>query len=120
MARRGITYGERSDDPNDDDIENKPEGGVGLLFMAYQSILENQFEFTQQSWANNTRFHFASPSQPVGIDPVIGQPKAGGSQRYPLTYGQEPLSEPFDFSGFVTMKGGEYFFAPSLSFFKKL
>ncbi len=120
MARRGITYGERNDDPNDGQLDNKPQKGVGLLFMAYQSSIENQFEFTQQSWANNANFHFNSPSQPVGIDPVIGQPQGGVPQRYPLHYGVGPLSTPFDFSGFVTMKGGDYFFAPSLSFFKRL
>lgn len=120
MARRGITYGDRGDDPNDGVIDNKPTGGVGLLFMAYQSSVEDQFEFTQQSWANNPDFHFRSPQQPVGVDPVIGQPPAGGAQRYPLQYGTGPLSQPFDFSGFVKMKGGEYFFAPCLSFLKDL
>ncbi|GAC1410159.1 MAG: Dyp-type peroxidase [Burkholderiaceae bacterium] len=120
MARRGITYGKRTDPLNDGQLDNKPQDKVGLLFMAYQSSLENQFEFTQQSWANNAKFHFGSPSQPVGIDPVIGQPPGGTGQRYPLTYGAPPLSDPFDFSGFVTLKGGEYFFAPSLSFFKAL
>jgi Dyp-type peroxidase family len=120
MFRRGITYGAREDDPNDGKTDNKPVAGVGLLFMAYQSSLEKQFEFTQHSWANNTGFHINSPAQPVGIDPVIGQPRSGGLQKYPLEYKVGPLSEPFDFSGFVTMKGGEYFFAPSLSFIKTL
>lgn len=120
MARRGITYGDRTDDPNDGQLDNKPEANVGLLFMAYQSSIEDQFEFTQQSWANNANFHFNSSSQPVGIDPVIGQPSGGTPQRYPLNYGVGPLSATADFSGFVTLKGGEYFFAPSLSFFKRL
>lgn len=120
MARRGIPYGIRVDEINDDHLPSKPQGGVGLLFMAYQSSLENQFEFTQQKWANNVDFHFASPAQPVGIDPIIGQPRSGGDQCYPREYQVGPLSQPFDFSGFVTMKGGEYFFAPSLSFFKRL
>jgi len=120
MARRGITYGIRTDELNDSKLDNKPSDNVGLLFMAYQSSIEKQFEFTQQSWANNADFNFDSPNQPVGIDPVIGQPHGGGLQRYPLHYGVGPLSEPFDFSGFVKLKGGEYFFAPSLSFFKQL
>lgn len=120
MARRGIPYGTRDDEPNDGVIDNKPEGGVGLLFMAYQSSIEDQFEFTQQAWANSPSFHFRSPVQPVGIDPVIGQPDHGVSQRYPLAYGVGPLSEPFDFSSFVRMKGGEYFFAPSRSFLRRL
>ena len=120
MARRGITYGSRDDGLNDGRLDNKPSNKVGLLFMAYQSSIENQFEFTQQSWANSPKFHFGSPSQPVGIDPVIGLPSGGTPQRYPLNYGVGPLSTQFDFSGFVTLKGGEYFFAPSLSFFKRL
>lgn len=120
MARRGIPYGVRKDDPNDGDLDNKPRDGVGLLFMAYQSSIADQFEFTQASWANNAGFHFRAPDQPVGIDPVIGQPHSGGAQRYPLTYGGNHLSAPFDFSGFVTMKGGEYFFAPCLSFLRRL
>ncbi|OYU42180.1 MAG: hypothetical protein CFE44_25485 [Burkholderiales bacterium PBB4] len=120
MARRGIPYGERADDPNDGAIDNKPEGGVGLLFMAYQSSIEGQFEFTQQSWANNPGFHFQATPQPVGIDPVIGQPDNASAQRYPLEHGVGPLSAPFNFSSFVRMKGGEYFFAPSRSFFQRL
>ncbi len=120
MARRGIPYGVRDDELNDGAIDNKPGGGVGLLFMAYQSNIEDQFEFTQQAWANSPNFHFRSPALPVGIDPVIGQPDHGGPQRYPLAYGAGPLSAPFDFSSFVQMKGGEYFFAPSRSFLQRL
>jgi len=115
MARRGIPYGARSDDPNDGRIDNKPSGGVGLLFMAYQSDIAGQFEFTQVKWVNNVGF----PGSGTGIDPVIGQPAGGGKQRWPVVYGQT-LSDPLDFSGHVTMKGGEYFFAPSLSFLRGL
>lgn len=115
MARRGIPYGNRIDQPNDGNLDNKPTGGVGLLFMAYQSSLERQFEFTQNLWVNNKNFRNAD----TGIDPVIGWPPGAGKQRYPKVYG-ESLTEPFDFSGFVTMRGGAYFFAPSVSFFKGL
>ena len=120
MLRRGITYGERQDGPNDGRIGNKPERGVGLLFMAYQSDLVDQFEFTQKLWANNAGFHFSSPVQPVGIDPVIGQAAPGAAldgQLYPDKWG-DSLGTRFPFSGFVSMRGGEYFFAPSISFLK--
>ncbi len=40
MARRGVTYGERPDDPNADvPPAARPSGGVGLLFMAFNSVL---------------------------------------------------------------------------------
>jgi Dyp-type peroxidase family len=115
MARRGIPFGTRTDGPNDGKTNNKPSGGVGLLFMAYQSDLENQFEFTQRFWVNNANFKTAG----VGIDPLIGQPAGAAAQQWPKEYGKS-LSEPIDFSGFVTMKGGEYFFAPSLSYLLSL
>ena len=119
MARRGIPYGLRADgEPNDGQIDNKPTGDVGLLFMAYQSSLEEQFEFTQKFWVNNPDFRAAS----TGIDPVIGQPAGPSGQKWPVGYGSS-LSGGHtadDFSGFVTLRGGEYFFAPSVSYLKSL
>jgi Dyp-type peroxidase family len=119
MARRGIPYGLRpNDDPNDTDIEHKPTGDVGLLFMAYQSSLEDQFEFTQRNWVNNPNFKIGG----TGIDPIIGQPAGPSGQKWPVIYGQTVSDgkKEDDFSGFVTMRGGEYFFAPSISYLKSL
>jgi Dyp-type peroxidase family len=120
MARRGITYGTRNAELNDEgniiELKDKPVGGVGLLFMAYQNSLENQFEFTQASWANNP--NFVKPN--TGIDPVIGEKsEAATPQQQPTDWGSN-TKKPIDFHGFVTMKGGEYFFAPCISFFKNL
>lgn len=114
MARRGSPYGDQISNPQKR-LDIMPTGGVRLLFMAYQSNIENQFEFTQHMWANNS--DFLNPD--TGIDPIIGQPAHAGSGRYPKKYGVS-LSEPFNFSGYVTMRGGEYFFAPSISFLKHL
>jgi Dyp-type peroxidase family len=99
-----------------------PEDGVGLLFMAYNADLAKQFVFTQQSWANDGNFPPA-PSPP-GIDPLIGQgplPLApAGDSPYPKAW-DDPAAGfcPFAFRDFVKMKGGEYFFAPSLKFLKE-
>jgi Dyp-type peroxidase family len=128
MARRGIPYGQRKDDANDDAPADKAAGGVGLIFMAYQADIVNQFEFTQNKWVDNRQF--ARPlvigGPETGIDPVIGQlpspapnPPAAG-QLYPLEWDRRLSGTPFDFSGFVTMRGGEYLFAPSISFLKSL
>jgi Dyp-type peroxidase family len=112
MARRGITYG--GDRPRDDEglPADRPMDGFGLLFMAYQKSIEDQFEFTQRTWANNQ--NFVRPG--TGIDPVIGQ----GSRtpyNWPLP-GGAGVSHPFDQA--VTLLGGEYFFAPSISFLRAL
>ncbi len=95
-----------------------PKGGVGLLFMAYNGSLTRQFVFTQASWANNIAFQVAG----TGVDPIIGQGAVAGTGPQWSESWDDPASvkKSFDFHGFVTMRGGEYFFAPSLTFFKSL
>lgn len=115
IARRGITYGERRKEPKDEPkMEDLPTKDVGLLFMCFQSDIANQFEF-MQGQANNEE-----PLQKTGIDPVIGQ--SGGqaqAQSWPTTWGGRG-KRPFSFASFVTLKGGEYFFAPSISALAKV
>ena len=95
-----------------------PTGGVGLLFMAYNSDINKQFQFTQQTWANNPGFPIVPPPAP-GIDPVMAN-GSGSTQNWPKAWGVATPTTPFAFEGFVKMKGGEYFFAPSLGFLKAL
>jgi deferrochelatase/peroxidase EfeB len=99
-----------------------PTGGVGLLFMAYNRDIAQQFKFTQQRWANETN----SPTQPPGahgIDPLIGQTdNIKGHQKLPKDW-DNPGAGTHDetpFGGFVKMRGGEYFFSPSLTFLRRL
>lgn len=119
IARRGITYGERCKEPKDNPaMEDLPSKDVGLLFMCFQSNIENQFEFIQKQWANNEDFLLRK----TGIDPVIGQHQKNQNpmeQSWPAVWGRS-VKRPFSFHGFVTLKGGEYFFAPSLSALKKI
>ncbi|MGW0943794.1 Dyp-type peroxidase [Streptomyces sp. NPDC002623] len=123
IVRRGISYGE---------VSLKPDPGqpVGLLFLCAQSSIADQFEFIQIQWANNKNFlrEFS------GLDPVIGQRKPGVDPpekfpaKWPKLYGSRneldfsknpPEPMPYTFTEqvgeWVTMKGGEYFFVPSLS-----
>jgi len=125
MARRGQTYGVRTDNPNDGATANKPEKDVGLLFMAFNSDIGHQFEFTQITWANNPNFPqvppgFAAP----GVDPVIGQLPRGQARpdmTAPKTWGDPgSLSSAPAVPQAVTMKGGAYFFMPSLAFLRSL
>lgn len=135
MPRRGQTYGVRTDNPNDGETANKPEGDVGLLFMAFNSKIGNQFEFMQIAWANSDNFPFVDGGQPHGIDPIIGQmpwdildgqvpkerPRPG--MTCPVEWGKSSAGRAVTVNAMprtVTMKGGEYFFMPSLAFLRAL
>ncbi len=112
IARRGISYGEK-------DIEKTKCTGSGLLFLCFQANIDNQFNFIQQRWANPDRFVEVG----VGCDPLIGQPGCNQDSpvqhKWPKKWGEaDTIEYGFDIS--VTMKGGEYFFAPSISFLTDL
>ena len=103
IARRAISY--------------EMNGEVGLLFLCFQSNIGEQFEFMQATWANGAGF--VKPG--VGLDSLIGQGGTLGGQLWFKKWGvadSDPLQ--FDFSNFVTLKGGEYLFAPSISFLKNI
>ncbi len=115
LTRRGIPYGTRKFGPDaEQSIQDLPSGGVGLLFMCYGSSIANQFAFIQKNWVNAPGFVKGG----IGLDPVIGE-GAASDQNWPVVWG-EAATKPFGFEGFVTLKGGEYFFAPSLPFLHKL
>jgi deferrochelatase/peroxidase EfeB len=114
MARRGITYGDRKIDPDTKEFldANAVTGGVGLLFAAFMRDIASMFEFTQQTWANNINF----PAPNAGLDPVIGQgTNPAGAIGWKDGWGTGAVTN-FDFHGAVTLKGGEYFYAPPRSF----
>ena len=122
MARRGITYGAQrpmsADHSEFADQDHEPIHDSGLLFMAYMASIEAQFEFTQQSWANNP--DFVVPA--AGVDPVIGQTSDATQRKHTYLDGYTsgaPKTE-LSFGNFVHMQGGEYFFAPSLSFLRSV
>jgi Dyp-type peroxidase family len=113
MARRGIPYGTRQ--AIDTPIAQMPVDGIGLLFMSYQASISNQFEFIQSKWVNNPDF----PHKGDGSDPILGQ---GGPSNgaFAVDYGNAASLQKESFNSFVTLKGGEYFFAPSIAFLKSL
>lgn len=120
MARRGIPYGLREVST---DFDCEPEqfpaaGGVGLLFQSFQASLGNQFEFIQNTWVNNAGFPFpgaAADGPPqTGIDPLIGQSDGGAGRNFVWPVAGTSHPEALPFAAFVTMRGGEYFYAPSV------
>lgn len=124
LVRRGIPYEDKprvrdADGNLSDRAEDLPTGGVGLLFMCYVADIAQQFEFVQAAWVNTP--DFAQPG--TGKDPLIGQPADSPARptvyHWPTGYGA-PTTKNARFGDFITMRGGEYFFAPSLSMLQSL
>jgi deferrochelatase/peroxidase EfeB len=101
IVRRGMTYGPH--DPGDPGAPAEDHGS-GLLFMCFQSSIEAQFEHIFKNWVNDPAF---SRSR-TGRDALIGQGPSE-MQQWPRKDGN---FVPFAFERCVTLKGGEYFFAP--------
>jgi Dyp-type peroxidase family len=114
IVRRGIPY---DDAGRGNNLAWEPEKKVGLLFMCYAKSITSQFEVIQADWANNGDVF----GENIAIDGVIGQGRKNiPLQEYPLKWGEKARVSKCNFSGFVTMQGGEYFFAPSISFLKSI
>jgi deferrochelatase/peroxidase EfeB len=123
IARRSIPYGVSPGVMLDyGQVDQLPTCGVGILFMCFQRSLSNQFGFLQTIWANSVTKSDGSQLR-IGLDPIIGRSAANqpatGQPRWPVQWGK-PLFKYFDFHSFVTLKGGEFLFAPSLPFFQNL
>jgi Dyp-type peroxidase family len=136
IVRRGITYGERKRTPNAfAALDDLPTGGVGLLFACFQRSILNQFAFLQKMWVNSIFFPLPGGSAVPGQDPLLGrQTNDEFRQWWRKEYGDDIGHRPASvsgmnlrashetrvgFGGFVTFKGGEYFFAPSLPFLRQ-
>jgi Dyp-type peroxidase family len=105
LLRRGRSFGPRIADPLVDDGKSEQRG---LHFICLCSDIERQFEFVQQTWINNPVF-----GQLVGeVDPLVGAQTAGDAV---FTIQAEPVRRRVrSMQGFVTLRGGAYFFLPSI------
>jgi Dyp-type peroxidase family len=103
IARRGIPYGARGDK------------SVGLLFMCYQQNLKTQFEALQGEWAQTPA---AFPH--TGPDSLIGRVPTGEQSTAPKRWAILGQVTAPSMSDCVTLKGGEYFFAPSIRVLKDI
>lgn len=128
IARRGIPYGKPMPQICDaEDTDPNPAGDRGLLFLCFQRNVEKQFEFIQRTWVDNPHFPdnvFNVPDilggKDTGDDPLIGQ-DGNDPQRWPKKWDAPAAGrEKFNLEAAVTLKGGEYFFAPSLPFLASL
>jgi deferrochelatase/peroxidase EfeB len=106
LIRRGTTYG-KPYDPNafsqeDDEV---PRGAI-FLFISAKAMAT--IEFLQQEWINDGNF--------IGIgderDPIIGRQEEGAT----FTIPKEPVRRRLHgIETFNVLRGGEYFFMPSIS-----
>ena len=110
IARRGMPYGVDPDTLTalpGDDVER------GLLFVCCQRSISTQFEYIQAHWFDDGEF----PMPLTGQDPLLGS-ASGGAQKWPAAPDGGTIR--FGFGDAVHMRGGEYFFAASLPFFRAL
>ncbi|KAJ7247533.1 fungal peroxidase [Mycena rebaudengoi] len=112
IMRAGIPYG-----PEITSLEassNTTSVERGLAFVCYQSNLAAGFQFMQRIWADNANFVHGG----VGVDPIIGRASGSASNASRVINGLDPRNASLPTTlttDFVVSRGGEYFFAPSLS-----
>ncbi|BCW66805.1 peroxidase [Arthrobacter sp. NicSoilB4] len=104
MIRRGTSYGpELPEGVLEDDGADR-----GIIFVFAGAHIKRQFEFVKTQWLNDGIFIGASNE----ADPLVGP----GDGTTSFTIPQRPIRRRLhDVPPFVTTRGGEYFFAPSLS-----
>jgi Dyp-type peroxidase family len=110
IIRRARPYGEEF---IGSPTNTTPNGEVGLMFACFNADISRQFEFIQYTWANYPKF-----KQLVNDpDPFIGvkhSPEEGTDQVF--TIPEKPVNKYVTgLKRFVNVKGGAYFFFPSLN-----
>src|SRR5271165_1842129 len=108
ITRRGLPYGTFVP-------EGKPVVDTedrGTIFMVLNASISRQFEFVQQQWINyGNDAHLGNER-----DPLMGN--HGGKGKFVVQGDTTPTNPPFICShlpNFVELRGGEYFFLPSIT-----
>lgn len=105
ILRRGRSYGPPAVEPLHEDDEEKR----GLMFACLNADIGRQFEFVQQTWVDSPSFGGLHHER----DPLIGsQPEGGGAMTVPACPVRHRLT---GLPRFVTVRGGAYFFLPSVA-----
>ena len=106
ILRRGLPYGSVDQNFPDDG------GEQGIIFMAICTSLFRQFEFIQQQWMQ----HGMDFNAGNDTCPVTGHHGDGAKFVIPMDpSGDKPPFICSNIPQFVTTRGGEYFFLPSLT-----
>ena len=104
MIRRRTSYGPAlPDGVLEDDGADR-----GIIFVCVGAHIKRQFEFVKTQWLNDGIF-IGAPSE---ADPLVGS----GDGTTSFTIPRRPIRRRLqELPPFVTPRGGEYCFAPSLS-----
>ncbi|MGF1563077.1 MAG: Dyp-type peroxidase [Geminicoccaceae bacterium] len=112
LLRRGREYGDHL--PIDEALKPGPDAERGLHFICLCANLVRQFEFVQDAWINASTFDGV---QGEG-DPLLGSraPLINGSatDRFTIPDATGVARRLEGLPAFVTLRGGGYFFMPSL------
>ena len=106
--RRGLPYGEYV--PEGQPIRDEDERGI--VFMVLNASIFRQFEFVQQQWME----YGNDAHQGNDKDPLVGNNE--GTGRFLAQGSVDPANPPFlcaALPNFVELRGGDYFFLPSLT-----
>ena len=122
IRRSGIPFGP---EVADDEVVGA-EASRGLMFVSYQTSIEEQFEFIQQSWVNDPSFvpQKTRPNSAIAIapghDPIIAQVQGTRFMDEPLpNYPAGNARSTLNLAQmFVVATAGAYVFVPSLSALK--
>ncbi len=95
-------------------ISYNQDGKQGLFFMCFQRSIRFQFEMIQKFWCNNPEF--PKTNKLKGVDPIAGQDTY--DNYWNQGWGDKTLAQiPFNMARFVYFRGGEFFYAPAISYF---
>jgi Dyp-type peroxidase family len=111
IIRRGTTYGPPYDRDALSEADDEVPRGAVFLFISARAMAT--IEFLQQEWINDGNFIGAGNER----DPIVGLQEDGAT----FTIPKEPVRRRVhSIETFNVLRGGEYFFMPSLSALKWL
>jgi Dyp-type peroxidase family len=111
IIRRGTTYGPPYDPHALSEADDEVPRGAIFLFISARAMAT--IEFLQQEWINDGNFIGAGNER----DPIVGLQEEGAT----FTIPKEPVRRRVhSIETFNVLRGGEYFFMPSLSALKWL
>jgi hypothetical protein len=109
IARRGMSYGNL-------DTEGDPGAERGLVFMAYNASIAEQFEVIQR-WLAGANSSGVSSAE---SDPFVGVPEAGRRRVYRFVHDGQVLRLDLGDQPLAQLEWGVYAFVPSIAALKAL